>query len=300
LIRQVIHFVRDPEVRSSVVFLENYDIRVARHLVQGVDVWLNTPRRPNEASGTSGMKLLPNGGLNLSVLDGWWAEAYSSEVGWAIGRGEEYGNHDYQDAVESGALYNLLEKDLAPLFYERDPEDLPRRWIAKMKASMRRLCPLFSTNRMVVEYTERFYLHAAQRYKDLAAQGGAKLGPIVEWRRKFRTVGSQVKITRVQTSQNGEIHVGEKIRVTASVVLGELGPEDVRVQIVFGSVDENGAIVRGASSDMRHDGTEGNEHRYEGELECLESGSCGFSVRVIPYHPDVRVPFEHPWLVWAE
>jgi len=300
LIRQVIHFVRDPEVRSSVVFVEDYDIRVARHLVQGVDVWLNTPRRPNEASGTSGMKLLPNGGLNLSVLDGWWAEAFDRQVGWAIGRGEDYDNDEYQDAVESDALYNLLEKDVAPLFYERDQENLPRRWIAKMKTSMKRLCPTFNTHRMVMEYVERFYMPAAKRYSDLAAQGGAKLGPILEWRRRFRTAGSQVKIMRVQAENSREIRVGEKIRVTASVVLGEMPPEYIRVQIVSGSVNEEGLIVNSSSRNMTRSGMTGNEHQYEGQLECLESGSYGFSVRVVPYHPDVRVPFEHPWLVWAE
>ena len=300
LIRQIVHFARDPEVRSSVVFVEDYDIRVARHLVQGADVWLNTPRRPNEASGTSGMKLLPNGGLNLSVLDGWWAEAYDREAGWAIGRGEDYTNDDYQDGVESDALYNLLEKDVAPLFYERDPENLPLRWIAKMKASMKRLCPVFNTNRMVKEYVERFYIPAAKRYSDLAAEGGAKLGPIVEWRKRFRTAGSQVKIARVQAENSREIRVGEKIRVTASVVLGEIPPEYVRVQIVSGSVSAGDTIVNSSSSDMKHVGMTANEHQYEGQLECVESGSYGFSVRVIPCHPDVRVPFEHPWLVWAE
>jgi starch phosphorylase len=300
LIRQIIHFARDPEMRSSVVFIEDYDIRVARHLVQGADVWLNTPRRPNEASGTSGMKLLPNGGLNLSVLDGWWAEGYDREVGWAIGRGEDYDNDDYQDAVESDALYNLLEKDVTSLFYERDQENLPRRWIAKMKTSMKRLCPIFNTNRMVREYVERFYLPAAKRYSDLATQGGAKLGPIVEWRKQFRTAGSQVKITRVQAENSREARVGEKIDITASVVLGEIPPDYVRVQILSGSVAEGGMLVNGSSSDMKHVGMTENEHQFEGQLECLESGSYGFSVRVIPYHPDVRVPFEHPWLVWAE
>jgi starch phosphorylase len=300
LIRQIIHFARDPEIRSSVVFVEDYDIRVARHLVQGADVWLNTPRRPNEASGTSGMKLLPNGGLNLSVLDGWWAEGYDREVGWAIGRGEDYNNDDYQDAVESDALYNLLEMDVTPLFYERDQENLPRRWITKMKTSMKRLCPIFNTNRMVTEYVERFYIPAAKRYSELAAQGGAKLGPIVEWRKRFRTAGSQVKITRVQAENSREIRVGQKIRVTASVVLGEIPPEYVRVQIVSGSVNPGGMIANSSSSDMKHAGTAENEHQYEGQLECPESGSYGFSVRVIPCHSDVRVPFEHPWLVWAE
>jgi len=300
LIRQIIHFVRDPEVRPSVVFLEDYDIRLARHLIQGVDVWLNTPRRPNEASGTSGMKLLPNGGLNLSVLDGWWAEGYDRDVGWAIGRGEDYENPDYQDAVESDALYNLLEKDLTPLFYERDQENIPRRWIAKMKASMKRLCPVFSTNRMAMEYATRFYIPAALRYTELAADGGAKLRTIVDWRRRIRTSGSQVKITRVQAATSGDIRVGDIMHVEASVFLGDIPPDDVRVQIVTGSVDPNGVIVNGSASNMNHAGSAGSEHRYEGQLECVESGSYGFSVRVIPYHPDVRVPFEHPWVVWAE
>jgi starch phosphorylase len=300
LIRQIIHFVHDPEIRSSVVFLEDYDIRVARHLVQGADIWLNTPRRPNEASGTSGMKLLPNCGLNLSVLDGWWAEGYDREVGWAIGSGEDYTNDDYQDAVESEALYNLLEKDVAPLFYERDQENLPRRWVAKMKTSMKRLCPVFNTNRMVAEYAERFYVPAAKRYSELAAQGGARLHPILDWRRAFRTAGSQVKITRVQAEDGSAIRVGQKIRVTASVVLGEIPPEYVRIQIVSGSINESGLIVNGSSSDMKHEGMTENEHQYGGQLECVESGAYGFSVRVIPYHADVRVPFEHPWLVWAE
>jgi glycogen phosphorylase len=300
LIRQIIHFAHDPEVRPCVVFIEDYDIRVARHLVQGADVWLNTPRRPNEASGTSGMKLLPNGGLNLSVLDGWWAEGYDREVGWAIGSGEDYSNDDYQDTVEADALYNLLEMDVAPLFYERDHEDLPRRWIAKIKASMKRLCPIFNTNRMVTEYVERFYIPAAKRYSDLAANGGAKLGPIIEWRKLFRIAGSQVKITRVHAENSPEIRVGEKIRVTASVFLGAIPPEYVRVQIVSGSVNANGTILNSSASDMKCAGKAENDYQYEGQLECVESGSYGFSVRAIPYHPDVRVPYEHPWLVWAE
>jgi starch phosphorylase len=300
LIRQIIHFDSDPEIRSSVVFLEDYDIRVARHLVQGADVWLNTPRRPNEASGTSGMKLLPNGGLNLSVLDGWWAEAYDREVGWAIGSGEDYDNDDYQDAVESDALYSLLEKEVAPLFYDRDQENLPRRWIAKMKHSMKRLSPIFNTNRMVREYTERFYIPAAKRYCELAAQGGARLNSINEWRRRFRTSGSHVKVTGVHADHSREIRVGEKIRVTASVALGEIPPEYVRVQIVSGPLDQGGRIVNSSSSDMKAAGMIQGEYQYEGQLECTESGSFGFSVRVIPYHPDVRVPFEHPWLLWAE
>ncbi len=153
---------------------------------------------------------------------------------------------------------------------------------------------------MVREYVERFYIPAAKRYSELAADGGARLAPIVEWRRMFRKAGAQVNVTRVQAENNREIQVGQKIRITASVVLGEIPPEDVRVQIVSGPLNESGAIVNSFSSDMKDLGVIENEHLYEGQLECLESGSYGFSVRVIPYHPDVRVPFEHPWLVWAE
>ena len=300
LIRQIIHFARDPEVRRSIVFIEDYDIRVARHLVQGVDVWLNTPRRPNEASGTSGMKVLPNGGLNLSVLDGWWAEAYDREVGWSIGRGEEYTNHDYQDGLESDALYNLLEKEVVPLFYESDEENLPRRWVAKMKNSMKRLCPLFGTNRMAREYAERFYIPVAKRYSHLAADRGAKVHAIVAWRKCFRTSGSQVKVTAVRADTGREILVGTRLHVAASVFLGAVPLEYVRVQIFYGPVSPEGAIVNGRATDMTRISTSGNEHRYEGEVDCLESGSCGFSVRVIPHHADVIIPYEHPWLVWAE
>ena len=151
-----------------------------------------------------------------------------------------------------------------------------------------------------MEYAERFYIPAAKRYSELAAQGGARLHSIVEWRDRFLTAGSQVKITRVQAEDRHEMHVGEGMRVTASVVLGEIPPENVRVQLVSGSVDENSMIVNGSSSDMKHAGASENQHHYEGQLECLESGSYGFSVRVVPFHPDVRVPFEHPWVVWAE
>ena len=167
LIREIIHFARQPEARRRMVFIEDYDMVVARYLVQGVDVWLNTPRRPLEASGTSGMKAAVNGALNLSVLDGWWVEACNVNTGWAIGQGEEYGDEKYQDEVESNALYNLLEKELIPLFYNRGADGLPRAWISKMKTSMREICPVFNTNRMVKEYAEKYYLPAHNRYSSL-------------------------------------------------------------------------------------------------------------------------------------
>ena len=164
LIRKIVQFAKTEEVRNRIVFLEDYDMNVARYLVQGVDVWLNTPRRPMEASGTSGMKVLANGGLNLSIPDGWWAEgATHGQVGWSIGRGEDYSDPDYQDRIEASMLYDLLEKEVIPLFYDRNTEGVPRAWIARVKNSMRELVPVFNTHRMVAEYATKFYFprHAA-------------------------------------------------------------------------------------------------------------------------------------------
>lgn len=300
LIRQILHFVRDPEVRRSVVFLEDYDMSVARYLVQGVDVWLNTPRRPNEASGTSGMKVLPNGGLNLSVLDGWWSEGYDPEVGWAIGRGEVYPDAAYQDQVESAALYNLLENEVGPLFYERDASGIPRGWVAKMKASMKKLSPVFNTDRMVAEYTERFYIPASARHLRLKADNAARVLSLVDWRQQLHTHGSEVRIVQVDVPNSQEVFVGSKLRVVARVCLGRLLPSFVRVQIYYGPVDPAGQIVRGQSVDMKLRERSGVDQIYEGEIDCLQSGSCGFSVRVVPFHEDAILPYEYPWIRWQD
>ncbi|MFN0172328.1 MAG: alpha-glucan family phosphorylase [Bryobacteraceae bacterium] len=300
LIRQIIHFAREPEVRDRIVFLEDYDISVARYLVQGVDVWLNTPRRPNEASGTSGMKLLINGGLNLSILDGWWDEGYHREVGWAIGRGEEYSSPELQDQVESDALYDLLEGDVVPLFYDREADGLPRKWIAKMKASMKQLSPRFSTNRMVAEYAERFYIPANERHLRLSVDKAARVHSLVDWRRRVLLHGGEVRVTYVDAPAAAEVLIGSKVKVSARVLLGSLLPSDVRVQIFWGLLNPEGEIIRGQATDMSLQGTSGSDHVYEGEVECRESGSCGFGLRVIPFHEDAILPYELPWVVWAE
>jgi starch phosphorylase len=300
LIRQIIHFARGADVRHNVVFLEDYDISVARYLVQGVDVWLNTPRRPNEASGTSGMKVLANGGLNLSVLDGWWDEGYAPETGWAIGNGEEYANPDYQDQVESEALYNLLENDIVPLFYDRDSAEIPHGWVAKMKASMMKLSPVFSTNRMVAEYTERFYIPSGKRYLRLTADQAARIRPLVAWRKRVHTYGTEVKILNVDAQLAGEAVVGSQLKVTARVSLGRVLPGDVRVQIYSGRVDADGEIVQGHATDMVLQSSSAADPVYEGAIECAESGSCGFSVRVVPFHEDSVLPYEMEWMTWAQ
>ena len=300
LIRQIIRFAQDSQVRRSVVFLEDYDISVARYLVQGADVWLNAPRRPNEASGTSGMKLLANGGLNLSILDGWWDEAYDPEVGWAIGKGEEYDNPEHQDLVESEALYHLLEKDVVPLFYDRDSLGIPRGWLAKMKASMRRLTPVFSTNRMVAEYAERFYLPAACRLVRLAGDK-ARVRSLMDWRKRLRVHGDEVKVVHVDVDGGSrEFLVGSRVKVSARVRLGGVATGDVRVQAYFGAITADGQIGKGSHVDLAQVRSDGADQIYEGQVECAQSGSCGFAVRVVPFHEDALLPYEMPWVRWEE
>ena len=181
LIQQWIRFIRQPEARPHVIFLSDYDMLLTEHLVQGVDVWLNTPRRPWEASGTSGMKVLVNGGINLSELDGWWAEAYTPEVGWAIGDGQEHGDDPAWDAAEAEALYERLEREVIPEFYARDDKGIPTAWVARMRESMARLTPRFSANRTVREYTEQHYIPAAAAYRERAADNGAVGSQVVNW-----------------------------------------------------------------------------------------------------------------------
>ncbi len=301
LIREIVHFAHDERVRKHVVFLEDYDLSIARYLVQGVDVWLNTPRRPMEASGTSGMKVLANGGLNLSVLDGWWCEGYSPETGWAIGNGEVYEDQDYQDRVESQALYNLLEQDVVPLFYTRDSDDLPKSWVTKMKSSMKKLCPQFNSNRMVAEYADRFYVPAAERYLRLTKDSAARAKSLVAWRSGVWPQWKEVKVVKVETVQSDGIFVGASVKVKAIIKLGPLLPDNVHVEIFQGSLDSNRQIQSGRSLPMQHVDSMGEGlHSYEGEIQCQQSGLWGFSVRVVPYHEDAILPYELPLIAWED
>ncbi len=298
-IRQIVHFARDEAIRCRLVFLEDYDMAMARSLVQGVDVWLNTPRRPEEASGTSGMKVLGNGGLNLSVLDGWWPEGYDHQTGWAIGNGEEYEDHEYQDRVESDALYNILEHEVVPLYFQRGNDDFPRGWIAKMKTSMRKLCPVFSTNRMVAEYTERFYLPASQRYGHLIQDHAARAKALVEWRHRMEQNWKDVRVLEVVWDETEAPPVGSQLKVKVRVQLGQIAPTDIEVQGYFGELDADRQIREGQAVPLSLEETLGKGlYSYHGELPCEHSGLCGFSIRVVPSHPDAILPYELPLITW--
>ncbi len=301
LIRTIVHFANRPEFRNSIVFLENYDMTIARYLVQGVDVWLNTPRRPREASGTSGMKVVYNGGLNASILDGWWDEAYDPSVGWAIGAGEEYNDQEMQDYIESQALYNLLEQDIIPLFYTRGRDGIPRGWLERMKNSLRKLAPFFNTHRMVRQYTEEFYLPAARRYKALTEPNMERGKALSAWLDKVRREWPSVSIKRVEVQNGSRIKVGGKLKVRTWVELGQLAPDDVAVELYFGSLDTKGLIVNAEVAPMKPTGERQNgAYEFVATVSCNTSGERGIAVRVLPSHPDMAQRFLPGLIRWSE
>jgi starch phosphorylase len=298
MLKAIVAFCQKDDVRRHVVFLEDYDLVIARYLVQGCDIWLNTPRRGMEASGTSGMKVLPNGGLNLSVLDGWWSEGYQAEAGWAIGKGEEYEDHVYQDQVESNALYDLLEKDIVPLFYSRSADGLPRPWIARIKKSMK-LTPTFSTNRMLYEYGEHFYRPAAAYFERLAANQLARARALAEWKRKLHQHWGEVRIENAEALSPGGRAVGQGFDVRADVRLGSIEPKDVCVEAYFGLQDSQRQIQDGQCVGMRLEGTrDAGVHRYAGTIPCERTGMVGWTVRVRPCHADANNLFAVGLLSW--
>jgi starch phosphorylase len=304
LIREIIHHARQPEFRNRIVFVEDYDMVVARYLVQGVDVWLNTPRRPHEASGTSGMKATANGALNLSILDGWWDEGFTIETGWAIGHGEEYHEteFDYQNEVESNAIYDLLEKEIIPLFYDRGRDGLPRGWIAKMKAAMVEHAGVFNTNRMVREYAERCYLPSAQRDRHLREDNLARTKALAAWKAKVQEQWGQVRIERVwsERAEDEGLRVGDQLQVQAQVHLGTLKPTDVAVQVYHGPLNTDGMIVGGEAlptliAQSKGQGT----YVFAGAIGCRRSGRHGYALRILPHHQDLGHPLEMGLVLWG-
>ncbi|MBN1402463.1 MAG: alpha-glucan family phosphorylase [Anaerolineae bacterium] len=307
-IRQIVHLTRREDIRRHVIFLEDYDMSLARYLVQGVDVWLNTPRVGLEASGTSGMKAAGNGVLNLSTLDGWWREGYSPSVGWRIGSGESYEDDAYGDEIEAQALYDLLEKDVIPLFYRRGSDGLPREWIAKMKGAIRQIAPYFNTHRMVQEYAERIYVPATTRYTRLQADDAHEGRDLAAWLQRVRKYWGQVRIVDVEGSLNEGGSVGDEVRVTARIDLGELSAEDVMVRVYYGPIDTEGGISEYQVAPMHasalrpasEEGRKGpGEPTFVGTLVCKSSGRLGYTVRVTPHHASLATTGVPGLSLWA-
>ncbi len=299
LIAEITHVGRRPELRRRVVFIEDYDINVARYLVQGVDVWLNNPRRPLEASGTSGMKVAANGGLNFSVLDGWWVEGYAQDNGWAIGAGEEYSDLNYQDDVEGRAIYDLLEQEIVPLFYNRGSDGVPRGWLRVMKRTLKTLAGVFNTNRMLQEYMERSYWPAAQSFAALTVEGTQAARGLAEWRRKVEKNWPQVRVESVQAKGDDALNVGGRLEVEARVRLGPLQPDEVQVQLFHGIVDSLGDIPAPETIVMSPNPAGNGEYVFTGSIPCRASGQHGYAVRVLPRHPALANPFAVGLICWG-
>ena len=293
LIQQVVQFADRPEVRHRIAFLPDYDMSMARLLYWGCDVWLNNPLRPLEACGTSGMKSALNGGLNLSIRDGWWDEWYDGENGWAIPSASGVVDEDRRDELEAAALYDLLQKSVAPKFYERDEHGVPRRWIEMVRHTLQTLGPKVLASRMVRDYTERYYLPAAESLRRTVAvdgDGRAAFDPARElaaYRRRAFEAWPKIHITDVDSTGLPDTPVlGSKLTLTATVQLAGLRPEEVTVQAVVGRVDTGDALVDPVTVDMPYTGTSaGGDHIFATTTPLPVAGSVGYTVRVLPHHP---------------
>lgn len=298
-IKTILHLAREERFRRSIVFLEDYNLNVARHLVAGTDLWLNTPRRPLEACGTSGMKALANGSLNLSVLDGWWDEGYHPDFGWALGHGEVYKDHKAQDEIESRDLYNLLEKEVVPLFYNRSHDDIPRGWVEKMRGGLRHLCPIFNSHRMVQEYADHYYLPCSKRFNALSHENFAGAKSLTEWRRKLMTSWHEVSIQELPGTHGLEKRVGEGLEVVAQVSLGPLSPDDVTVEAYYGPVDQKDDFAERKTAPLKFLESVNGLHTFCGNIPCIETGRLGYTVRVTPSQEKLENRFIMGLISWA-
>ncbi|GAN99277.1 alpha-glucan phosphorylase [Komagataeibacter xylinus NBRC 13693] len=290
LITRWMEFIRRPDVQGHATFLVDYDMSIARRLVEGVDLWINTPLRPWEACGTSGMKVLVNGGLNVSEPDGWWAEAGAPEVGWVIGDGMDHGGAPSRDAHDADSLYTLLEHEIVPLFYQRDGEGVPRDWVAIMRESMARLTPRFSANRAVRDYTHGFYLPAATAYRARLADGGAKAADIGRWRQAMAAGWADIRFGTLQVTR-----VADRWRIHVDLHLGSITPDMVRVQL-YADVPAGSPIVVPMTPGA---GGRDGSVSYGAEVDASRPAT-DYTPRVTGFHPDVSIPLEASFIAWQK
>ncbi len=303
LIRELTALCRTPECRFNMVFIEDYDMEVAQYLLSGCDIWLNNPRRPLEACGTSGMKAMLNGVIQFSTLDGWWDEAYKPDnsLGWAIGQGEEYSDPEYQDFVERQTLYNVLEHEIIPEFYDRGHGGLPRAWIRRMKQALVELGPRFTAHRMVMEYVQSAYVPAYENYLRLSANDFSAARELAAWRMDMMTRWSSVEIRNARANTDTQLHVDDSLIIEADVQLSGLPPENVMVEAYFGPVRQDGTFASRdiASMSPVKDLADGWVH-YRGEATPPEAGRFGYTVRAVPAHPLLLDPHSLGLIRWAQ
>jgi starch phosphorylase len=298
LIRDLVHFASDPTVRPRIAFVPDYDIALARHMYQGCDVWLNNPRRPQEACGTSGMKAAMNGALNCSILDGWWDECFDGTNGWAITSAEGEADLPKRDEIEANSLFELLERQIVPLFYQRTEGPTPRGWVRRMKASLRTLCPQVTAARMVRDYTTMLYEPTAAHADRINADDFTAAKVLATWKARALDAWHGVHVVAVESDVSAA-DLGATRQVDATVRLGELVPEDVTVQLLHGAVGQGDELVDPAVVPMTLVEQTADGGRYHGELKPGSAGRYGFTVRVLPAHPDLAQPVELGRIAWA-
>jgi len=304
LIKHIVHTIQSNHMYKQIVFIEDYDINVARYMVQGVDVWLNNPLRPYEASGTSGMKASVNGGLNLSVLDGWWDEAFDRKNpnGWAIGSGEEYNDRDYQDEVESKALYSIIENDIAPMFYDSIYDGLPREWIKMMKNAFISIVSYFNTHRMIKEYNENFYREAGRNYIILSEDNFNLTRLLTAWKNTIRHHFHAIHIGDIHFDPQQVYKIDDPVSIAVDVYTGTLKPEDIRVDVYYGKISPDYQLTDTSVEQLKditpidHSGEK--RFRFSGRLLCKKTGSFGFKIRVTPFYPSIIDPYEMNLVLW--
>ena len=301
LIRQILKFSHEEPFYRSITFLENYDMNMARYFVQGCDLWLNNPRRGLEACGTSGMKAAVNGVLNFSTYDGWWDEICQPGIGWSIGKRETYEDLDYWDKQDASTLYNILENEILPTYYDRDSDGLPRRWISMMKSSMKEICPIFNTNRMLIDYTANLYFPAAVRTTLMRENDFAASKELAAWKEKMREHWDSIRFLKIDAGSMDGLSVKSTLNVRAEIYLDVIQPEDVEVQIYYGKLDIHGDIIDGVLLPMSLiSRADSNKFIYEGIISNWESGLNGYTIRLIPQHPALGNPFEDGLVHWFE
>ena len=300
LIKKVVHQARSEGFRRKLVFIEDYDINVARYLVQGVDVWLNTPRRPYEACGTSGMKAAANGALNLSILDGWWPEAYDGTNGWAIGTGKEFDDPDYQDKVDAETLYHILENEVIPLFFDRGPDGLPHGWIDMMKNSMAKICVQFNSHRMIEDYMQEYYIQAGLAHQVLGENRLARARELRDWKQKVRNLWKDVQVLEVSLPRGDRVALGEDLDVTATIRLGPLRNDEVMVDIAHGLLGSDGEQIahRDVTGMSCVETVSDGVFRFKGTIPCDETGIYAYSIRILPFHPYLASPLSMNLVTW--
>jgi starch phosphorylase len=300
-ISRILELMKEEPFSQNVVFLEDYNMNIARYLVQGCDVWLNNPRRGLEACGTSGMKAAANGCLNCSTLDGWWDEIYTPEIGWGIGQRQEHEDVEFWDDIEADELYTLLEEQIVPMFYDRGDERMPRKWIEMMKNNMVTNCPSFNSNRMLEEYTENMYLPAHEKAEKLFADSFKKAKDLSAWKTKLKQEWNSLRFLNVETSDTKELNVASSFEIKTEVYLGKILPEDIDVQVYYGKLNSKDSIEDGELISMDlFEKMDDEKYIFKTNIDSWVSGYNGFTLRIIPKHENLANPFDEGLIYWFE